>query len=171
MLKKVSLYSPTSNWKLTLPSNVNVATNHNRWTGPQLCYQQEVWAFSYHIMVVNKHLEISSIFSITSKLWKLKAFSFINVLVKELTWLCHNILIFLWRYVLSGSVLSNSLWPHGTVARQAPLFMEFSRQEYWSGLPFPPDPGIEPKSHASPAWADGYFTALPCHLFGNILRV
>ena len=36
-----------------------------------------------------------------------------------------------------------------TVAHQAPLFMEFSRQEYWSGFPFPPpgdlpDPGIEP---------------------------
>ena len=38
-----------------------------------------------------------------------------------------------------------------TVAHQAPLSMEFSRQEYWSGLPFPspgdlPDPGIEPGS-------------------------
>ena len=38
-----------------------------------------------------------------------------------------------------------------TVAHKAPLFMEFSRQEYWSGLPFPspedlPDPGIEPRS-------------------------
>ena len=37
------------------------------------------------------------------------------------------------------------------VAHQAPPFMEFSRQEYWSGLPFPspedlPDPGIEPCS-------------------------
>ena len=35
-----------------------------------------------------------------------------------------------------------------SVARQVPLFMGFSRQEYWSGLPFPPpgdlpDPGIE----------------------------
>ena len=43
-----------------------------------------------------------------------------------------------------------------TVARQAPLSMEFSRQEYWSGLPFPPpgDPpssGIEPESPVSPA--------------------
>ena len=42
----------------------------------------------------------------------------------------------------------------GTVAYQAPLFMEFSRQEYWSELPFPspgdlPDPGIEPRS---PTW-------------------
>ena len=37
----------------------------------------------------------------------------------------------------------------GTVACQAPLSMAFSRQEYWSELPFPfsgdlPDPGIEP---------------------------
>ena len=40
-----------------------------------------------------------------------------------------------------------------TVAYQAPLSMEFSRQEYWSGLPFPSpghlsDPGIEPVSPA-----------------------
>ena len=42
-----------------------------------------------------------------------------------------------------------------TVAHQAPLSMEFPRQEYWSGLPFPPpgdlpDPGIEPRSLMSP---------------------
>ena len=40
-----------------------------------------------------------------------------------------------------------------TVAYQAPPFMGFSRQEHWSGLPFPspgdlPDPGIEPGSSA-----------------------
>ena len=40
-----------------------------------------------------------------------------------------------------------------TVARQAPLSMEFTRQEYWSRLPFPssgdrPDPGIDPGSPA-----------------------
>ena len=39
-----------------------------------------------------------------------------------------------------------------TVAHWAPLSMEFSRQEYWSGLPFPsedlPNPGIEPGSPA-----------------------
>ena len=39
------------------------------------------------------------------------------------------------------------------VDSQAPLSMGFSRQEYWSGLPFPspgnlPDPGIEPRSPA-----------------------
>ena len=51
------------------------------------------------------------------------------------------------------------------VAYQAPLWMEFSRQEYWSGLPFPspeerPNPGIRPASLASPALAGGF---LPLH--------
>ena len=44
----------------------------------------------------------------------------------------------------------------GTAAHQAPLPIEFSRQEYWSGLPFPPtrdllNPGIQPTSTVSPA--------------------
>ena len=46
-----------------------------------------------------------------------------------------------------------------TVPCQAPLSMGFSRQEYWSGLPFPPrgdlpNPGIEPASLTSSALAD-----------------
>ena len=50
-----------------------------------------------------------------------------------------------------------------TVARQAPLSMGFSRQEYWSGLPFPspgelPHPGLEP---GSPALAGRFFTTEP----------
>ena len=50
-----------------------------------------------------------------------------------------------------------------TVTHQAPLSMEFSRQEYWSGLPFPtpgdlPDPGSEPASLESPALSGGFFT-------------
>ena len=50
-----------------------------------------------------------------------------------------------------------------TVAHQAPLSMEFSRQEHWSKLPFPtpgdlPDPGIEPMALASPALAGRFFT-------------
>ena len=58
--------------------------------------------------------------------------------------------------------MSNSVVP-GTAAHQAPLFMEFSRQEYWSRLPFPspgylPDPGIKPMSFASRALAGGFFT-------------
>ena len=51
-----------------------------------------------------------------------------------------------------------------TVARQAPLSMGFSRQAYWSGLPFPspgdlPNPGIEPGSPA--LQADSLPTELP----------
>ena len=50
-----------------------------------------------------------------------------------------------------------------TIAHQAPLFIEFPRQEYWRGLPFPslgnlPDPGIQPMSPASPALVGGFFT-------------
>ena len=42
-----------------------------------------------------------------------------------------------WKWKWSHSVVSDSLRPHGLyVACQAPLSMEFSRQEYWSGLPF-----------------------------------
>ena len=63
------------------------------------------------------------------------------------------------------SVVSNSvtLW---TIARQAPLSLEFSRQEYWRGLSFPSpgdlsDPRIEPGSHALQA------NSLPSKLPGN----
>ena len=64
-------------------------------------------------------------------------------------------------------VLSHSVCPFvtlGIIAHQAPLSMDFSKQQYWSGLPFPspgdlPDPGIEP---VSPALAGRFFTtALP----------
>ena len=53
-------------------------------------------------------------------------------------------------YSLGHVRLCTTPW---TVALQAPLSMEFSRQEYWSGLPFPspghlPDPRIEPASSA-----------------------
>ena len=50
-----------------------------------------------------------------------------------------------------------------TVFHQAPLFMEFSRQEYWSGLPFPspgdlPNPGFKSRS---PVLAGRFFTTAP----------
>ena len=56
-----------------------------------------------------------------------------------------------------------TLW---TVARQASLSMGFSRQEYWSGLPFSPlgdlpDSEIKPRSLMSPALAGGFFTTSP----------
>ena len=59
--------------------------------------------------------------------------------------------------------MSNSFMTPWTVAHQAPLSMGFSRQGYWSGLPFPtpgylPDPGMKP---ASPALAGGFLTTVP----------
>jgi len=64
--------------------------------------------------------------------------------------------------VLSRVQLFAAPW---TVAHQAPLSMGFPRQEYWSGLPFPPsgdfsDPGIEPMLLASPSI--GRWVFYPC---------
>ena len=66
-------------------------------------------------------------------------------------------------YMLSRVQLFVTPW---TAACQASLSMEFSRQEYWSKLPFPtsgaiPDPGIKPESLVSPALAGGFFTTVP----------
>ena len=64
----------------------------------------------------------------------------------------HTVLSHVWLFVTP--------W---TVARQALLSMEFSRQEYWSGLPFPSpedllNPGIKAASLKSPALASRCFT-------------
>ena len=53
-----------------------------------------------------------------------------------------------------------------TAAHQAPLSMEFSKQNYWSGLPFPipgdlPDPGSKLTSPVSPGLVGGLFTTEP----------
>ena len=65
--------------------------------------------------------------------------------------------------ICACSVLSDSFTTPWIVTHQAPLSMEFSRQEYWSGLPFPspgdlPYPGIKP---GSPALAGGFCTTEP----------
>ena len=60
--------------------------------------------------------------------------------------------------------------PQTVGSGQAPLFMGFSRQEYWSGLLFPSprdllNPGMEPMSFESPVLAGEFFTT------GNSLEV
>ena len=78
--------------------------------------------------------------------------------------------------LFSCSVMSESLRPH-RLARQAPLSMGFSRQEYWSGLPFPspgdlPNPGIKCKTLAYPALAGGFFTtSTTWEALGNRLQL
>ena len=86
---------------------------------------------------------------------------------------CVCVCVCVWE---SHSVVSDS------VICQAQLSMEFSRQEYWSGLPFPspgdlPDPGIEPGSLVSSAVASRFFTSYatreaksgmcPCNFYSN----
>ena len=80
---------------------------------------------------------------------------------------CLKISLSIWGFLYCVCVLSHfsrvllcaTPW---TVARQAPLSVGFSRQE-WSGLPCPPpgdlpDPGIQPMSPMSPSLAGGFFT-------------
>ena len=60
---------------------------------------------------------------------------------------------------LVTSVVSDSLKPPRTAALQAPLFMGFARQEYWSQLPCPPpedfpNPGIKAASPVTLAWQE-----------------
>ena len=76
----------------------------------------------------------------------------------------NTLICFGYMCVFSRSVMSNSLRPH-RLACQAPLSMEFSRQEYWSGLPFPspgvlPYPGIKPVSLAFPELAGRFLLPL-----------
>ena len=65
--------------------------------------------------------------------------------------------------MLSHIQLFTNPW---TIAHQVPLSVEFSKQEYWSGLLFPipgdlPNPGIKSMSLASPSLAGGFFTTEP----------
>ena len=68
--------------------------------------------------------------------------------------------------MLLSPVTSDYFVTPWTVAHQAPLSMGFSRQEYWSVLPFPPPrdlpyPGMETESLLSDALAGGVFTLEP----------
>ena len=77
-----------------------------------------------------------------------------NTFKEEICCCCHS---------FSHEVWSDSFMAPWTVAFQDPLFMEFSRQEHWSELPFPspgdlPDPGVEPMP---PALAGGFFIIEP----------
>ena len=75
----------------------------------------------------------------------------------------NNVSMYVCACALSCVRLSATSW---TATHQAPLFIGFPRQEYWSGLPLPsqgdlPDPGIKPTSLASPALAGDSVPAEP----------
>ena len=70
----------------------------------------------------------------------------------------------LWSMMCMHTQSSPTLCDPWPVAHQASLPVEFSRQEYWSRLPFPssedlPDPGMEPASLVSSALAGEFFTS------------
>ena len=84
--------------------------------------------------------------------------AFSSLVLGECAWVHARVLSRVWLFVTP--------W---TVAHQAPLSMEFSRQEYWSGLPFPspedlPNPGIKPRSPALQA------DSLPLYSLRNPIR-
>ena len=86
-------------------------------------------------------------------------------------WNCYNFLVSTFERVLSCilracSVVSNSFVTLWSIVCQAFLSMGLSRQEYWSGLPFPPpgnlpNTGIEPTSLVSPTLAGEFFNTDP----------
>ena len=70
------------------------------------------------------------------ELWGEEVIQFVSLKVKIII-----TSVFYTKCVFSCSDVSDSLRTSWTVAHQAPLSMEFSRQEHWSGLPFP-TPGL-----------------------------
>ena len=68
--------------------------------------------------------------------------------------------------LFSRYVVSSSFEVPWTVTRQAPLSMGFSRQEYWSGLPFP-SPGVLPDQRIKPMSLSWQAGSLPLSHLGN----
>ena len=91
---------------------------------------------------------------IWARIWRNERGNHVNTWRKNI--LVQNVQKFSERKVTGIAVMVTQSWPTvtpWTVARQLPLSVVFSRQEYWSGLPCPspadlPDRGIEPRSHA-----------------------
>ena len=94
-----------------------------------------------------------------------------NFVIFPLTISPHAAEIFWYHLALRSCVYSvakscPTVWEPMTLAGQAPLSMGYSREEYWSGLPFPSpgdltDPGVETRSLASHAMASSFFTTEP----------
>ena len=121
---------------ITVFSNKSVL--HIRWP--------EYWSFSFSISPSN---EYSGLISFTIDRFDLLLLSILYIIVCAWVLSCFSLV---W--------LCATLW---TIAHQALLSMEVSRQEYWSELPCPPpgdlpDPGIKPESLTSPALAGRFFT-------------
>ena len=130
--------------------------------GEEVTFYLILWACS------NYYFKKSPIYKKRRKLallrifWGLKTCSFPPIYITAISYIIGNsISIYSIACVLSRVQLFATLWP---VVLQTPLSMEFSRQEYWSGWPFPspgnlPDPGIELETLASPALECRFFSS------------
>ena len=99
--------------------------------------------FSSYNLYLNKHIKI---------IYNLSAQLRVTEWLQRFCFLCF-FFFFISDISVSCSLMSDSFATPWTVARQAPLSMKFSWQEYWSGQPFPspgnlPNPRIEPRSPA-----------------------
>ena len=101
----------------------------------------EIW------ISINSHIFVIKSYFVSNELLFLNSLSFTNTTLDYFSFI-NNKLMKMKVKSLSHVRLFVTPW---TVAYHAPLSVGFSRQDYWSGLPFPspedlPDPGIEPKS-------------------------
>ena len=147
---------PSSPWLLIFPSIRDFPMSQ--------LFASKYWSFSFNISPSNEYsglislkidwfdlsaVQVNQVFS-NITVWK---YQFIGTL-PSLQSNSHNCMWQLgrpwkWKWKWSRSVVSNSLWPPRTVAYQAPPSMGFSRQEYWSGVPFS-SPGDLPKPEVKP---------------------
>ena len=127
---------PRAKWSLSLNARYSFF----------LCNQSNhrmVFASNYDVYVAICKPLLYAVNKINRLCNRLLLLSFLGSLV-------HAILHHVFKFrlcVLVAQLCLDSLQPHGTVAHQALLFKGLSRQEDWSGLPFPPpgnlpDPGI-----------------------------
>ena len=128
---------------------------------PCECQVASPYCFNLHFFIRDtEHLPFVHCLFQRSRLWATHWWTWPSFLLEcfPLSLLMCRIFLYVlstnwWLAVrVSRSVMSDSATPW-TVGCQASLSMGFSRQEHWSGLPFPlpghlPDPGIEPRSPA-----------------------
>ena len=163
--QEVTWQTPFSQEATSSPHNQMPTIRHATFAPQQLHNQRSTRGWQgvtwFHVGSLSDNLGLKPIVS-----------TYYNMTLDHRSYLTSNPLLLLF----SRSVVSNSPATAQTVALQAPLSMEFSRQEYWSGFPFPspgdlPDPKTE---LASLALAGEFFTAgppqksLPCSYLQHV---
>ena len=122
---------------------------------PPNCFPQPLWHFTYPPATQEGSSFFTSLPTFSS--WPCQWVWCVKSKVNQL---------YIHTHVYAVDELHLTLCSPRRVACQAPLSVGFFRQEYWSGLPFPPrrnlpNPRMEPESLKSPALVGGFFTTEP----------